>query len=180
MAVEEKNESGDANDLVPKIYAQLRELAEMHMRGERSDHTLQPTALVHEAYLRLVGRTGAIEGGKANYLALASQAVRHVLVDHARARKRRKRGGKDAKRIPLANVERSVGKTSVNYIALDDALNKLAETAPREAKVVELRFFGGLSDEEIADHLGVSRRTVQLDWSHAKAWLHRELEDRES
>ncbi|MHC4429258.1 MAG: ECF-type sigma factor, partial [Planctomycetota bacterium] len=153
------------NELLPLVYEELRQLAGAMMRQERSDHTLQPTALVHEAYLKLVDRTHMQWTDRAHFLAVAAQAVRHVLVDHARGHGRRKRGGGRAK-IPLderraASPERPA--KPVDLLAVDEALENLATDDPREARVVEMRFFGGMTIEETAAVLGISVATVERD-----------------
>lgn len=173
-----RGEAGAANRLLPLVYDELRALASHWMRRERSDHTLQPTALVHEAYIRLVDQTKADWKGRAHFMAVAAQTIRHVLVDHARRVNAEKRGG-DRHRTSLHDDLKSAeGRNDVDLLALEEALEKLGQLHPRQAKVVELRFFGGLSIEETAHVLGVVRSTVADDWMIARAWLSRELAGR--
>jgi RNA polymerase sigma factor (TIGR02999 family) len=159
---------------MPKVYDELRGLARKFFRRERPDHTLQPTALVHEAYLRLVDQTRIGWQGRTHFCAICARAMRQVLIDHARSRKRLRRGGERQKvlldsRVAPAEFE------NVDVFALNEALEKLAALDARQAQVVELRFFGGLNVDEVAHVLGVSKRTVEGDWTHAKAWLRTEL-----
>ncbi len=167
-----------AEELLPLVYDELHRLAAGYLRGERVGHTLRPTALVHEAYLRLLDCDRIDWQGKTHFKAMGARAMRRILVDHARHRGRIKRGG-DRQRVTLdAAVAVRPGLEQVEALALSRALEKLAEVDPREAQVVELRFLGGLTVAEVAEVLGVSRRTVEGDWTHARAWLQREL-DRE-
>ncbi|MBS1241827.1 MAG: hypothetical protein H6R40_1254 [Gemmatimonadetes bacterium] len=170
--------SGDAgalDQLLPLVYDELRALAGAQLRDERTGHTLGATALVHEAYLRLVERDRLEAHDRSHFFALAAQSMRRVLIDHARARKRQKRGlGKEA--LPLEAIEDLVGDQAADeLIALDDALTRLAEASPRAALVVERRFFAGLTLEETAETLGTSLKTVQRDWLAARAWLRKEI-----
>ncbi len=168
------SESGDRRDLdalMAAIYADLRRLAENHLRGERDDHTLQPTALVHEAYLKLIDQRSTDWKDRAHFFAIASQIIRRILVDHARQKHAVKRGAK-LQRVSLQHAEINLPHTDVDLCALDDALVELNELSARQAKVVEMRFFGGLTLEEIATSLGVGRRSVDRDWAAAKAWLY--------
>jgi RNA polymerase sigma factor (TIGR02999 family) len=144
------------------------------MRRERPNHTLQATALVHEAFLQLIGQDRADWQGRAHFFAVASQLMRRILVDHARARLRDKRGG-DAVRVSLDEGQGLSIQKDADVLALDDALERLAEVDPRQAEIVSLRFFGGLSVEEVAAVLGVSKRTVEGEWTLIKAWIRREL-----
>ena len=178
--------SGDASaldDLLPRVYDELRSLADAYMRRERAGHTLQPTALVHEAFLRLLRLPPGSVQNRVHFFALAAQAMRRILADHARRHRAAKRGG-NAVRVPLELIEggaapdpRAAGAESAEVAAddLDAALEDLAKLDARQARVVELRFFGGLSIEETAEVLGVSPATVKRDWLVARAWLHREL-----
>lgn len=170
--------SGDrsaADQLLPLVYDELHALAEAVFRRERADHTLQPTALVNEAYMKLVGQSSLKFDGRKQFLALASKAMRNILVDHARGRNRQKRGG-DQQRVALTAVGAEASEPSViDMVALDDALQRLAELDPRKSKLVELRFFGGLTSDEAAEVLGIARSTAADDWRMARAWLHREL-----
>jgi RNA polymerase sigma-70 factor (ECF subfamily) len=170
---------GDADAverLVALAYDTLHRLAELHLRRERPDHTLSPTALVHEAWLRLVDQTRADLRDRAHFFAVASRAMRRVLVDHARR-------GLALKRSPVAAAPTldlagaSADEWAVTMIALDDALGRLVAVEPRLAQIVELRFFGGLTEEESAEALGISARTVHRDWLRARAWLEMALRD---
>ncbi len=166
---------GSAIDqLLPLVYDELKSLAERHLRGERVHHTLQPTALVNEAYIKLMHQTRVRWRDRAHFLAVASQAIRRILIDHARARNRRKRMGTRT-RIPFTNTLPVFFEENDDLIALDEALLKLASQAPRKGQVVEMRFFGGLTTEEVAAVLGVNSRTAERDWQYARAWLFREL-----
>jgi RNA polymerase sigma factor (TIGR02999 family) len=158
------------NRLIDLLYDDLRRIASRHLDDEREDHTLSTTALVHEAYLEIASRTRPEWRGRPQFLALLSRVMRHVLVDHARTRRAAKRGG-DHVRIPLDQRIAARGNEIVEILAMDDALKRLAERHSRMAQVVECRFFGGLSDEEIAATLGVSERTVNRDWARARAYL---------
>jgi RNA polymerase sigma-70 factor (ECF subfamily) len=165
-----------ASKLFPIVYTELRRLARGYMSHERPDHTLQTTALIHEAYLRLAGQTRAKWQNRTQFFAVAAQMMRRILVDHARSRAYQKRGGAAAN-VPL-DVEQCVliaPERGPNLVALDSALQRLAALDARKAKVVELRYFGGLEAQEIADVLGVSAITVTRDWKIAKAWLRQEL-----
>jgi RNA polymerase sigma factor (TIGR02999 family) len=160
--------------LTSALYDELRRVAHLQLRRERADHTLGTTALVHEAYLKLADQTRASFADRAHFLATASVAMRRVLVDHARTRSREKRGGE---RVPVTLDEDLVsGAGSCDgLLELDDALDRLAAIEPRLARVVECRFFGGLSDEETADALGTTARTVRRDWVKARGWLYQTL-----
>jgi RNA polymerase sigma-70 factor, ECF subfamily len=160
--------------LVPLIHQELHRLAHHYMVRERVGHTLQTTALVNEAYLRLVDANRVPWQNRAHFFAISANLMRRILVDFARSRGYEKRGGK-AVRIPFEEARIPSAKRGAQVIALDDALNALAGFGEREAKVVELRFFGGLSEEETAEVLGISTRTVKRDWAAAKAWLLREM-----
>ncbi len=169
---------GDAaalSRLLDVVYAELRNIAAAQMRGERPDHTLQPTALVHEAYVRLVGSGSRSFEDRTHFINAASRVMRRVLIDHARARNAAKRGGN----LQVTLDEGIAGRveTAVDALSLDDALTRLAAAEPRWAQVVELRFFGGLQIAEVAALLGVSAPTVKRDWQFARAWLARELGD---
>ncbi|HYL72846.1 MAG TPA: sigma-70 family RNA polymerase sigma factor [Bryobacteraceae bacterium] len=159
--------------LAPLIYDELRRLAAYYIRGERPDHTLQATALVHEAYIKLVGQDIDWQS-RAHFFAVAAQVMRRVLVDYARAAKADKRAGK-LHRIPLESALVYAEEQSGELIALDEALERLGQWDPRQSRIVELRFFAGLSVEETAEVLGISTRTVKRDWSMARAWLYSEL-----
>lgn len=163
------------NRLLPLVYDELRALAESYLRQERRGHTLQATALVNEAYLRLVKQDEVEWKNRAHFFAVAAQAIRRILVDHARGVQRAKRGG-DRERVRLDDDIAVVAERDLDLVALDELLEKLAALHERQAQIVELRFFGGLSNEEVASYLGVSPRTVEGDWSMARAWLRRALE----
>jgi RNA polymerase sigma-70 factor, ECF subfamily len=170
--------AGDAAALeriLDALYAELHRIAQIHMRRERAEHTLQPTALVHEAVLKLLGRDTLEFEGRDHFLRAASQAMRRVLVDHARARLAAKRGG--GLRVTLHDDMARVAEPGVDILALDDALTRLAAVEPRWAQVVELRFLLGLEVTEVADVLGTSAATVKRDWRFARAWLDRELRE---
>ena len=145
-----------------------------HMRNERLGHTLQATALVNEAYLKLIDNREANWHNRAHFLAIASQAMRRVLIDHARSKRRVKRGGLQQK-VSLEDVVIAAEEQSYDLVALDEALDRLAKVDARQSRIVELRFFGGLSVEQTAEVLAISPKTVKRDWAVARAWLHREL-----
>ncbi len=164
-----------ADELMPLVYEELRTLAEGYLRRERSDHTLQPTALVHEAYLKLVDQNRVDWQGETHFKAVAAQAMHRALVDHARARNREKRGGK-WRRVMLNDAFVLAGAhKDLEALALHDALEKMQRLDERQARVVELRLFGGLTSEEAGRILGVSARTIDRDWKMGQAWLRREL-----
>jgi RNA polymerase sigma factor (TIGR02999 family) len=160
--------------VVPRVYGELHRLAHHYMRSEKSGLTIQTTALVHEAYLRLVDTRRVRWESRAHFLAVAAQAMRRILVDAARARATGKRGG-DVRRVPLEEGAVLAPAPSKDLLALDDALRALAEVDPRKSRVVELRYFGGLTEKEAATVLHVSPETVQREWRVAKVWLLREL-----
>ena len=159
--------------LVPLVYRELRHLASRYMRRERPDHTLQPTALVHEAYLKLVEQRRVSWESRAHFYCVAARLMRRVLLDHAREVKAAKRGG--GQKIPLEPSLVYSEERPGELLEVDEALTRLAERDPRQGRVVELRFFGGCSEDEIARILGVSSRTVKRDWRIARAWLYAEL-----
>ncbi len=162
-----------AERVMPLVYDELRSLARNYFRRERSNHTLQATALVHEAYVRLIEQTGVRFRNRAHFIGLAAHVMRRVLVDYAREHNAAKRGGK----VPKVTLLEADAATELNLemIALDQALEELAEMDPQKAKLVELRFFGGLSVDETGEVLGIARRTVHREWRRARAWLHRHL-----
>lgn len=173
-----KTDCGDAltlNRLTELAYREMRRIAAGMMSRERADHTLQPTALVHTAVVRLLnsGKFGSVDRGQ--FLAVAASAMRNVLVDHARRHAAAKRGGGILK-LTLPDVASGNGPTTLNLLELDEALSKLAEIDERQRRIVELRFFGGLKNREVADLLGVSERTVEDEWRLARMWLKRELD----
>jgi RNA polymerase sigma factor (TIGR02999 family) len=170
--------SGDEtamDQLMPLVYGELRRIARRYMAGQRAGHTLQTTALIHEAYLKLVGQGERRWQNRAHFFGVAAQAMRHILVDYARARHADKRGG-EAQAVSLDEATAKAGTQAAEIVALDDALRRLAEVAPRQSRVVELRYFGGLNVEEAAEVLKVSPETVTRDWRMAKAWLLRDLQ----
>ncbi len=162
--------------LMPLVYTELRRLARDYLRHERPDHTLQPTALVNEAYLRIVDQTRVSWQNRAQFFGLAAQVMRHILVDHARTRAAEKRGGPKRK-LSLDEAWMVPEERAAELVKLDEALKAFAEVDERKSRVVELRFFGGLSVEETAATLGVSPKTVMRDWRIAKIWLHREMDE---
>ena len=161
-------------ELMPLVYAELRQIAARQLRHERHDHTLQPTALVHEAWLRLVQTNRLTWQNRAHFLGVAAELMRRVLVDHARRRSAGIRGGGET-RLVLDEALNVASSRDVNLLALDDALTSLAALDPRQSKIVELKYFGGLEIEEIAEVVGISPATVKRDWQWARAWLHREI-----
>ena len=170
-----------AKELMPLVYDDLRRRAELYMRRERPGHTLQPTALVHEAYLKLVDQSRVNWRGRTHFFAVGANIMRRLLIDHARGRRREKRGG-DWQRVTLAEplpVFKGAGLDTEELLSLNSALEKLAGLDERQATVVELRFFAGLNVEETAHFLGVSKRTVEDEWVHARAWLKRALSHQE-
>ncbi|MBS1819305.1 MAG: sigma-70 family RNA polymerase sigma factor [Acidobacteria bacterium] len=168
---------GPAEDIFPLIYGELKKVARRYLNRERRNHTLQPTALVNEAWLRLEHQHGSEWQGRTHGLAIAAQAMRRLLVDHGRGQKRQKRGG-GAAPVTLDDLIRAATTGAVpieDLLTLESALTRLEDVDPRAAQVVSLRFFSGMSSPEVAEHLGVSVRTVEADWTHARAWLKREL-----
>jgi RNA polymerase sigma factor (TIGR02999 family) len=160
--------------LVPLLYAELRAMAQAHLRHERPDHTLQATALVHEAYLRLLGGEHPPWNDRAHFFHAAAEAMRRILIEHARSRGRVKRGGK-RERVPLSSVNLATEQDPAEILALDGAIRRLQEHDPTAAEVVRLRFFAGLSVEETAQVLDMSARTVKREWAFARAWLYGQL-----
>ncbi|NIR43592.1 MAG: sigma-70 family RNA polymerase sigma factor [Gemmatimonadetes bacterium] len=168
---------GDAtafDRLLPLVYAELKSIADRQLRRERAGHTLGTTGLVHEAYLKLVDQSGVEWENRAHFYAVASRAMRQVLIDYARRRAAQKRGG-DRERQTLEELPAADSIEPEELLALDAALDRLGQMDERLRKVVEYRFFGGMKEDEIADTLGVTPRTVQRDWVKARAWLHKEL-----
>lgn len=159
--------------LVPLVQAELHRLARRYMGGERAGHLLEPTALVNEAYLRLIDWKNVAWQNRAHFFGVSAQLMRRILVDHARRRPRV--AGESAHQVSIAEAADLGAPRTADLVALDDALNALAELDPRKSRLVELRFFGGLSNEETAEVLGVSVITVIREWNKAKAWLYREL-----
>jgi RNA polymerase sigma factor (TIGR02999 family) len=160
--------------LVPLVDAEMRRLARHYLRQERPGHILQTTALINEAWIRLINWPDASWQNRAHFIGLAARLMRRVLVDEARRRKAQRYGG-DAVQVSLANAEGIAHEKNADLVKLDDALNELATFDERQSRIVELRFFGGLSLEETAEALNISPRTVQREWSLAQAWLYREL-----
>lgn len=157
-----------------ELYDELHRRAIGYMRGQRGDHTLQPTALVNEAYMRLASAGNRAAGDRKHFLATASQAMRHVLVDHARQRTRLKKNP-PGERMPLDQITVSFEENAVDLLVLNDALDRLAERDPDMARAVELRFFGGLSMEETAEFLGIPKRTFDRRWQFVRTWVHAEV-----
>ena len=160
--------------LVPIVYQELRRQAARYLKRERAGHTLQTTALIHEAYLRLVDQKNVHWQNRAHFFGIAAQLMRRILVDHARARNRAKRGGSYI-RVSLNEESAVASAKDLDIVALDQALNRLAEIDPQQSRVVELRYFSGLNVDETAEVLGISPATVKREWRMAKAWLHREI-----
>ncbi len=174
VATSELDPSEAVRQLMPLVYEELRALAEKQLRSENAGHTLQPTALVHEVFMRLVEQSKVNWKGRAHFLAVSAQAMRRILVDHARTRGRAKRGG-EWRRVVLGEQLVPPKLREVDSVALNDALEALATLDEQQARIVELRFFGGMSVAEVAHVLGVSKRKIEGDWTHAKAWLRAEL-----
>jgi RNA polymerase sigma-70 factor (ECF subfamily) len=175
LAQVRKGERQAADRLIPLIYAELHRMAGAYMRGERPGHTLQATALVHEAYLRLMGSDPSDWQNRAHFLAIAAHTMRQILVDHARRRHAEKRGGVESIKVDLEAGMLIADDKLEDLLALDEALGRLALFDPQQSRLVELRFFAGLSVEEVAEVMGVSPVTIKREWRSAKAWLHREL-----
>lgn len=171
-----KNES-IANELLPLIYNELKRIASNYLRRERSDHTLQPTALVHEAYMKMIDITQVNWQNKAHFLGVAANQMRRILVDYARQHNAEKRGGEFHILTLNEEIDKAI-EQSTELIALDDALNELAKMDEMKAKIVELRYFGGLTVEETAEVLGVSAITVKRHWRMIKAWLYGQLSNK--
>lgn len=169
---------GEASEeLIRAVYRELRRQARFHLRRERANHTLQTTALINEAYIKLIEQRAFKWESRTHFFALAAEMMRRILVDHARSKRRQKRGGRDEP-LPLEtvlNVTADEDRQNIDFIALDEALNRLSEIDRQQARIVELRYFSGLSVEETAEVLGISRATVNRDWAFAKAWLRHEL-----
>lgn len=170
-------DAGALEKLIPVVYEDLRRVAARYMRSGGAGHTLQTTALVHEAYLRLIREQERTWQNRTHFFAVAAQIMRNLLVDHARALARVKRGGGTVQ-VTLEEVPQFTAADPETLITLDDALSKLAEIDPRASRIVELRYFVGLNNEEVAAVTGVSEKTVKRDWAAAKAWLQAELRSR--
>jgi RNA polymerase sigma factor (TIGR02999 family) len=162
------------DELMPLIYNELRRLARGYLRRERPDHTLQPTALVHEAFLRLIDQRRVNWQNRAHFFGAAARLMRQILINHAEARRAAKRGG-EAERVSLHDVDRFTVEPEVDLVALNEALEGLEQIDPSQCRIVEMRYFSGLTIEEIAEVVGVSPATVKREWSTARAWLRREL-----
>jgi RNA polymerase sigma factor (TIGR02999 family) len=173
-----EGEPVDMGALLPLVYDNLRAIAACRMADERPGHTLQATALVHEAYLKLLGGDDLHWRCKAHFYSAAAEAMRRILIDHARTKKRGKRGGRRA-RIPIDVVDLASYDSIEEILSVDDAVRRLGEQDPRMAEVVKLRFYAGLSEREVAEALGVTDRTVRRDWVMARAWLQRRLKEAE-
>jgi len=172
-------EQAAADGQLPAVYDELREMARSLLRSENPSHTLQATALVHETYLKLVGQDASRWRDRGHFFALAAQAMRRILVDHARGKNRIKRGGGE-RQLMLSDVCAISPQRDIDLLALDDALERLAKDDAMDARIVEMRFFAGLDVHEIAQILGVCEKTVQRHWNYARAWLYRALTSRET
>lgn len=168
--------SSAADELLPLVYQELRRIAAAYMRRERANHTLQATALVHEAFLQLVDQTRVDWKNRAHFFGVAAQLMRRILVEHARTRGAQKRGG-SASKLSLEEAINYFPQKDLTLLALDDSLKELEKLDARQSRIVELRFFGGLTTEETSEVLGVSTATVEREWRSAKAWLHSQLSD---
>ena len=164
------------DQLLPLVYEELRRQAARYLRQERADHTLQATALIHEAYLRLVDQRSVEWQNRAHFFAIAARLMRQILVDHARRHEAAKRGG-SAIKVPVEEAAASGAGRDINLVALDAALDKLAEIDAEQSRIVELRYFSGLTIEETAEVMGISAATVKREWQVAKAWLRREIKE---
>jgi RNA polymerase sigma factor (TIGR02999 family) len=169
-----KGDAGAFDALVPQVYKELRRLAHYHLRSERPDHTLQSTALVHEACIRLLGTRPVDLQNREHFIAVASRLMRQILVDYARERRAAKRDG--GCRIAFEHLDALPVTGDAELLALDDALTELSKIDERQGKIVEMKFFGGLSAPEISTVLGISRATVDRDWATARIWLHRQMQ----
>lgn len=161
--------------LMPLVYDELRRLANHYLQRERSDHTLQSTALVHEAYMRLAGENAPQWQNRAHFFGIAARVMRQILVEYARAHTAAKRGGVGACKITLDDSLELAQRTNIDVVALDGALDRLSELDPQQSRIVELRFFTGLTIEDTSEVMGLSPATVKRDWTSARAWLHREI-----
>jgi RNA polymerase sigma-70 factor (ECF subfamily) len=170
-----ENETASLSAMMPAVYEELRRLAAGYLQGERSEHTLQPTALVHEAYLRMNDQRQSDWQNRAHFLGIAARMMRRILTNHAVARRRSKRGGPDAIRLTLDDALDQYEQKDIAFVELEAALKELELVDAQQARIVEFRFFGGLTVEETGEALGISARTVKREWSTAKRWLQREL-----
>ncbi len=173
-----RGDDAAASELIPLVYDELRRLAGGYMRRERKDHTLQATALVHEAYFKLTEQRSVDWQGRAHFFGIAAQVMRRILIDHARGHLRAKRGG-GVIHVPLDETLKFSPEQSLELVKLHESLERLASLDPRQGKIVELRFFGGLTVEETAQMLSISPKTVKREWSMAKAWLHGDIKTRD-
>jgi RNA polymerase sigma factor (TIGR02999 family) len=170
-----KGDQAALEKLMPLVYNELRRLASNYLRRERASHTLQPTALVNEAYLKLVDQRNAKWQNRAHFFGISAQLMRRILVDHARQHQAAKRGGSNQQRLSITSAEQFAPQLEVDLLALNEALEELAKMDPQQGRIVELKFFGGLSIEETAEVLGIGHATVERDWKMARAWLRRQL-----
>ena len=171
-----KGDPAALEKLMPLVYDELRRLASNYLRRERATHTLQPTALVNEAYLKLVDQRNAKWQNRAHFFGISAQLMRRILVDHARQHQAAKRGGSNQQRLSITSAEQVAKQPEVDLLALNEALEELTQMDPQQAQIVELKFFGGLSIDDTAEVLGISHATVERDWKMARAWLRRQLE----
>ena len=171
-----KGDQAALEKLMPLVYSELRRLANNYLRRERTGHTLQPTALVNEAYLKLVSQKDAKWQNRAQFFAISAQLMRRILVDHARRHQALKRGGSEQQRLSITTAEKLVAQPEIDLLALNEALDELAKMDLQQSRIVELKFFGGLSIEETAEALGIGHATVEREWKSARAWLRRQLE----
>lgn len=171
-----KGDQAALEKLMPLVYSELRRLAGNYLRRERQGHTLQPTALVNEAYMKLVDQRNAKWQNRAQFFGISAQLMRRILVDHARHHQAVKRGGSDQQRLSITGAEAAAKQPEVDLLALNEALDELAKIDPQQSRIVELKFFGGLSIEETAQVLGIGHATVERDWKMARAWLRRQLQ----
>jgi RNA polymerase sigma-70 factor (ECF subfamily) len=171
-----KGDQAALEKLMPLVYNELRRLANNYLRRERANHTLQPTALVNEAYLKLIDQRNAQWQNRAHFFGISAQLMRRILVDHARQHQAVKRGGSNQQRLSITSAEEIAQQPGVDLLALNEALDQLASIDPQQAQIVELKFFAGLSIAETAEVLGISHATVERDWKMARAWLRRQLE----
>jgi len=171
-----KGDQAALDQLMPLVYSELRRLASNYLRRERQGHTLQPTALVNEAYLKLVDQRSAKWQNRAQFFGISAQLMRRILVDHARQHRAAKRGGSEQQRLSITSAEKFAKQSEIDLLALNEALDELTKMDPQQARIVELKFFGGLSIEETSEVLGIGHATVERDWKMARAWLRRQLE----
>ena len=171
-----KGDQAALERLMPLVYSELRRLATNYLRRERQGHTLQPTALVNEAYLKLVDQRNAKWQNRAQFFGISAQLMRRILVDHARHHQAAKRGGTEQKRISITSAEKLARQSEFDLLALNEALDELTKMDAQQGRIVELKFFGGLSIEEIGEVLGIGHATVERDWKMARAWLRHQLQ----